>query len=412
MLTLVTKPSLRKLWRSFVAAAITLPMVLGVSACKSGNAAQKLAQSTAPTLEGSTGKCKPGAESSKSLVVEWPMGDRASLEGKVQDRLVAVRYRNCEMELINNCSVAGNYRYISVTPKSENIRITNADELYAKIPIGAVKLEGKLERDGALNVDMVLVGRHESDRFRFQTSDLDGRCEGATHIVTALSVGAFVFYTGAAADIGAGVAVKGTGVGAGVGSSASRELLSRDGDLEACVLPEGDAPIVGPPPGCGSLLQVEVVPIDRPEVTTTASPTALGQLTDTTNVAGVNLSTAKLDRQIKVATIAALSGYAVGIGGAVLVLFGVRMNAGYSEDANSSTIGAAGSDERAKYISGYNTSLGLLYGGIGGAVLGLSVGLIASIRGKKLRNERSTRLAGVEVAPIPGGGMLGASWRF
>ena len=91
------------------------------------------------------------------------MGDRAALEGRIKQGLVAVRYRNCEMELISNCSVAGSYRYISVTPKSETVRITNADELYAKIPIGAVKLEGQLERDGALNVDMVLVGRHEAD---------------------------------------------------------------------------------------------------------------------------------------------------------------------------------------------------------------------------------------------------------
>lgn len=387
-------------------------MVLGVSACKSGNTAQKLANSTAPTLEGSTGKCKPGGESEKSLVVEWPMGDRASLEGKVQDRLVAVRYRNCEMELINNCSVAGSYRYISVTPKSETIRITNADELYAKIPIGAVKLEGKLERDGALNVDMVLIGRHESDRFRFQTSDLDGRCDGATHIVTGLSVGAFVFYSGAAADVGVGVGVKGTGVEAGVGSSASSELLSRDGDLSACVLPTGADAIVGPPPGCGALLQVEVVPIDRPEVAATTSSSTIGQLTDTTSVKGENLTTDTLDRRIKVATIAALSGYAVGAAGVVVGLLGVRKNSSYSEDATSTTFGPAGSDERAKYISGYNLSLGMLYGGIGGAVLGFGVGLFASIRGKKLRNERSTRLAGVEVAPIPGGGMVGASWSF
>jgi hypothetical protein len=392
------------------AVAVLVCATLGVSACKSGNAAQRLAETTAPTLEGSTGKCKPGNEASKSLVVEWPMGDRAALEGRVQEKLVAVRYRNCEMEMLTNCSVEGTYHYLQVTPKQETVTITNADELYAKIPIGAVKLEGKLERDGELNVDMVLVGRHEADRYRFQTSDLDGRCEGATHVVTGLTVGAFVFYSGAGADIGLGGEVRGTGIEAGAGSTASRELLSRDGDPAACV--QG-ADTSAPPVGCGALLQVEVVPIDRPEVQAGTSSTAVGQLTDTTDVAGENLDTSTLDRRIKVAAFGALSGYVVGAGGIFLFIFGFKMNQAYSAEASYEDIGQAGSGDRAKYISRYNASVGMLYGGIGATVLGLGLGLFATVRLKKLRNERSTRLAGVDFSPIPGGGMfVGSTWRF
>lgn len=389
-------------------------MTVGVSACKSGNTAQHLAKSTAPTLEGSVGKCKPGNESAKSLVVEWSMGERAALESRVKQGLVAVRYRNCEMELITNCTVSGAYHYTSVTPKSENIAITNADELYARIPIGAVKLEGKLARDGQLNVDMTLVGRHESDVYHFQTSDLSGRCEGATHVVTGLSVGAFVFYSGAAADIGLGGEVKGTGVAAGAGSSASTELLDRDGDAQACTgesIFDENGETVGPPPGCGASLEIEVVPIDRPEMTTTTSNTTMGRLTDTNDVAGENLATDKLDKQIKVMTITSIAGYLVAVGGGVMFYLGWAKNRGYGE--SSTDIGQAGSAERADFIRGYNTSLGLLYGGIGGFVVGAGVGLWATIRGKKLRNERSTRLAGVGVSPLPGGGVItGATWRF
>ncbi len=397
--------------RGAVAALLCMPMTLGGLACKGGNAAQRLAQSTAPTLEGSTGKCKPGGEASKSLVVEWPMGDRAALEGRVKDRLVAVRYRNCEMEMITNCSVQGSYRFISVTPKSENVKITNADELYAKIPIGAVKLEGKLARDGELNVDMVLVGRHEADRFRFQQSDLEGRCEGATHVVTGLSVGAFVFYSGAGADIGVGADVKGTGVEVGTGSTASRELLSRDGDLAACVQTDD---VTGAPPGCGALLQVEVVPIDRPEPTTTSSTgTGAIGLTNTTAVAGEDLSTDKLDRQIKVMAFTALSGYAVGVAGVLTTVFGIRIASTYTSAASGDLIGQADSATRDKYISRFTASQIMLYGGLGGAALGLGIGLWASLRTNKLRNERSTRLAGVDVSPVHGGGLfVGTAWRF
>ena len=107
---------------------------------------------------------------------------------------------------------------------------SNADELYAKIPIGAVRLEGQLARAGELNVDMIQVGRHEAERFHFNQADLSGRCEGATHVVTGLSVGAFVFYSGAGADIGLSGSATGTGISAGAGSTASKEVLNRDGD--------------------------------------------------------------------------------------------------------------------------------------------------------------------------------------
>jgi len=401
-----------RMWRTLIAAAVSLPMVLGVSACKTGNTAQKLATSTAPTLAGSTeGKCKPGNEASKSLVVEWPMGERAALEGRVARGLVAVRYRNCEMELITNCSVTGAYSYVGVTPKSENVKITNADELYAKIPIGAIRLEGQLARAGELNVDMIQVGRYETDSYRFAESDLSGRCEGATHVVTGLSVGAFVFYSGAGADIGLGVGVKGTGVEAGGGSTASKQVLNRDGDGLACVQ---DTEREGPPPGCGALLRVEVVPIDRPQPTTTASTTAVGKLTQTDDVAGVDLTTSALDKRIRLLGFTALSGYAVGAAGVLMVVFGLRMNTRYdSETIRSNEIGLPGSDDRAKLIAGYRNSLILVYGGLGGAVLGLSVGLITTIRGNKLRNERKTRLAGFQVTPTPEGGWFGgATWRF
>ena len=415
MLSLVNEQTSR-IWHRLVAVGVALPMTLGVAACKTGNAAQKLADSTAPTLEGSTGKCKPGNEGSKSLIVEWPMGDRAALESRVRQGLVAVRYRNCEMELITTCTVAGSYAYTGVTPKSETIKITNADELYAKIPIGAVKLEGKLERDGQLNVDMTLVGRHEADRLYFKQADLSGRCEGATHVVVGLSVGAFEFYSGAGADIGIGGGVKQTEVAAGAGSSATKEILNRDGDPSACALPPAtaeDGSVIGPPPGCAAGLGVEVVPIDRPEVQATTSSSTVGKLTDTTDVAGENLATNTLDQRIKVMTWLGITGYLAAISGGVVFYLGAARLGGYDENTSSTDKGEAGSGERDVFISRYTTGQAMFYGGIAGFVVGAGLGLWATVRGKKLRNERTTRLAGVGVSPLPGGGAIaGARWRF
>ena len=225
-----------------------------------------------------------------------------------------------------------------------------------------------------------------------------------------MSVGAFEFYSGAQGDIGVGGGVKHTGIEAGAGSTASKELLNRDGDATACVPPVPGEPPEGPPQGCGALLRIEVVPIDKP-TPTTSSNTGVAAITETDDYAGTDLTTEALDKRIKLLTFTALSGYLIAGGGVAMSLIGLQLNKKYG--ATSSDIGAAGSAERTKFIRGYNTSLGLLYGGIGAFVIGVPLGLVTTIRAKKLRNERATRLAGFGISPLPEGGVhIGASWRF
>ena len=87
--------------------------------------------------------------------------------------------------------------------------------------------------------------------------DLAGECDEATHIVTALTVGAFEFFAGADAEGGAGATVAGTG--AGVRGSSKRETLNQAGDEASCA--QATAEDAAPPYGCGALLRLEVIPI-------------------------------------------------------------------------------------------------------------------------------------------------------
>jgi hypothetical protein len=52
------------------------------------------------------------------------------------------------MELLRRCTVAGSYAYTGVGVKRDDQTFRSADELYAKIPIGAAQLEAELERTG------------------------------------------------------------------------------------------------------------------------------------------------------------------------------------------------------------------------------------------------------------------------
>jgi hypothetical protein len=230
-------------------------LVAGAPACTPNLAAT----ARAPELD-RPGETKCGVKKSQSepLVVEWPSAARAKLEALSRTGVVAVRYQGCEMEVLASCNAPGKYGYTAITPKHDHVAIKNEDDLYANIPLGAARLEGKLESAGELDVDMAIVGRFASDRAVVRADELQGPdCAKATHVVSALEVGAFDFYAGAGTSVGAGASA--LGAGGGGSAKASKELLNSDGRMSVC---DGASTSDGKPPdGCGAILRLEVVPL-------------------------------------------------------------------------------------------------------------------------------------------------------
>ena len=204
-------------------------------------------------------KCGVTKSQAHPLIVEWPSADRAALEAHAKRGLVAVRYVGCEMELVPQCKVPGAYGYSALTRKRDRVSVRDVDDLYAKMPVGAARLEAALQKSGELNVSMTIVGRYEADRLGVREEELSGDCAEATHVVTALTTGAFELFAGADASAGGGVEVAGAGVGAQ--SRSTRESLNQDGEAASCDQSGDDDK--RPPAGCGALLRVDVVPITR-----------------------------------------------------------------------------------------------------------------------------------------------------
>jgi len=231
-----------------VAASLTFPV---------GCAHKVAPPPPAPDYAAATAQTKCGVRRSadKPLVVEWPAADRAALEARARTGLVAVRYQGCEMELLPGCDVGGEYEFLALERKQERVTIHNEDELYARLPVGAASLEGKLARSGELVVDMTIIGRKQSLRHVFERSELSGHCENATHVLTGLTVGAFSLLAGASTQAKASVGV--AGVGAGGGVTRAQEVLASDGDPTRCDGEHFEAPL----PGCGAVLRVEAVPL-------------------------------------------------------------------------------------------------------------------------------------------------------
>jgi len=253
---------------SAVAALVSLGALVTLAvACGPGNVASGLAKPPEFAPKDQT-KCGVTKSQAEPLIVEWPSASRAQLESKARKGGVVVHYIGCEMRVLKQCSAPGKYEYSATTRKKDRIVMRDADELYANIPVGAAKLEATLAKSGQLSVDMVIVGRYEAERPRLRMDELEGECGEATHVVSALTVGAFAFASGADAEVPASGSVLGAGGG---GKSASkRDVIAEDGDPKGC---DGATPSdKAPPAQCGALLRLEVTPLGEAKKLTASCP--------------------------------------------------------------------------------------------------------------------------------------------
>lgn len=210
-------------------------------------------------------KCQVAAGQSSPLVTEWPAAEKARLEGLIAQGGVAVRYSGCEMTLLDGCKLEGSYAFQRTTLSTDMLEIRNADELYARLPLGAASLEGELDRTGRLAIRTTISGQL---LFRGDPSRLPagGVCAGATHVITAISIGAFKMLSGGAVGGGGGVRVAGAGAGGRV--SRAEEMLKQAGAPERCAEAADGAASAD----CSSPIQVFLTPLPEQPAAVSAPP--------------------------------------------------------------------------------------------------------------------------------------------
>jgi hypothetical protein len=218
----------------------------------------------------------------RPLIVEWTGADRGSLELRLKSGPVVVRYEGCSLELLPECTPAGTYTYAGFTRKRDHVAILSSDDLFTQLPVGAARLEGTLARAGALQIDMTLVGQYRSDLRDPRTDQLTGRCDGATHMISAAQVGAFALYTSATRELAA----------TGAQSVDGHEVLTADGVPAACEA--ASAADLVPPDGCAALLRIELTPIragtvEPPPVASADLPSTPPPTPDTPPLASADL---------------------------------------------------------------------------------------------------------------------------
>ncbi len=213
-------------------------------------------------------RCRVGGGAANPIVTEWDALKKARLETLLKSQPVLVRYTGCELELVDQCRPPGAYVWTRTTLATDTLHIRSEDELYAKLPIGAVALQGELAESGELAVRTRVAGQLRLADANAGRIPLTAQCSEATHLVSAVSLGTFKLLRGKDSAPGGSVDVRGAGLKGA--SRQSEQILHEAGTDAACINATPEAA----DPNCASPLQLFLVPLDTGRIE--ARPPQLG----------------------------------------------------------------------------------------------------------------------------------------
>jgi hypothetical protein len=219
--------------RHHVARALVATLSVGVAGLSCGRPGFVAPLAHAPETPGDQSRCRLAANQENPLVTEWPATEKANLEARLRQGSLVVSYSGCTLRMLPRCQARGDYVWRRTTTSTDVIEIRNADELYAKMPLGAVSLEGELSRSGRLAVQTTASGQMQLDSFDPSAIARSPECEGATHVVGALSIGAFKLRSGGAARAGGRADVSAIGT-ARAGSESEETIMREAGSPSRC----------------------------------------------------------------------------------------------------------------------------------------------------------------------------------
>lgn len=234
--------------------AAPLVLVLGLAAC--GRHFEP-PRARAPRLDDDSLRCREAARNASPIVTEWSAAEKASLQARMRAGALAVEFTGCTMRPIPGCVLRGSYRWQRTTLASDTIDVRSADELYAKLPLGAASLSGELAKSGRLAVQTTVGGQFVLEGSRAADVPDYGECAGATHLLTGLSSGAFKLRSGGSLRGGAGLGVG--ELAAGASSESSEQVLRESGNPESCKASTDEAPELD----CSAPIQAFLEPLPR-----------------------------------------------------------------------------------------------------------------------------------------------------
>ena len=213
---------------------------------------------TAAGVSGGPNACEGPGKQAKPLIVDLDPDSRVDLEAAMKRGVAVVAFDCKSLRVLTSCKVGdAKYEYAGVSRKEQVIQLTSQDDLAVSLPISSAKLGGEVKSGRSIDLALVRVGQSSAPLGSITRDQLQGSCEGATHVIQTATVGAFSMSTGSVGKVGALAEM--FGVGATAKSESERKTMTKDGSLEACRTSDPDAS--APPAECRSQLQVTLLPL-------------------------------------------------------------------------------------------------------------------------------------------------------
>lgn len=215
--------------------------------------------STRPTRELRPGGDEPvdlGDESCASIPVPRDPallglddGTITSIAAAARDGAVVVQYFavGCSVRLrvLEDCRPRGQYHYTPAPRETQEV-VRSTAQLLERLPLANRPVAQALRRAGAVRLHLRRAGRLERTAEGGLPGLRDPTCEGATHLVRAIDLGAAILAEGESP----------------IEEDGDR-ILAQLGKLDTCAGARGAR---RPPSGCDAPLRVELVPLLGPEV--------------------------------------------------------------------------------------------------------------------------------------------------
>jgi len=234
LLVSVRRGSRAVLLCSGLAAVASLAPACGAGTLPPGGQSKLADQTVAST------KCNP-KNADRPFIIQWDATDQSSFQSHATSDVIFVRYQGCELQAIDGCrddSVKGSfgsYKPVEFTSGGvESIDIHDENELYAKLPLGAATLSGRVQSGEKFHMEYYVSGTRTATRDKVWKSDLakNARCAQATHFVYAYNLGAFALAS--SSSLKGQVDGSYFGFGAGGNKSTASSAEKKGGDLASC----------------------------------------------------------------------------------------------------------------------------------------------------------------------------------
>jgi TPR repeat protein len=241
-------------------AKLSILWVLAVTlACGPGAVGEALrpAEPTAADALGEGADCKSVSDSPEPFLVDWTPQDRGKLQRAMQGGVAVLSYDCKGIRVLQDCHVEGAYKFAQIAKEGPHkVLLDKNSDLSATIPLSAATLSAEVKSGMKLDLAYMMVGSRATIRAEVLRSELTGSCDGATHFVRAMWVGAFKFGTATAGSAAAGAKV--LGAGAQASDASSKQVENQAGDLTACDKSASDKFTDGPPTACEAPVRLEL----------------------------------------------------------------------------------------------------------------------------------------------------------